>query len=46
MEIKDYVNKSTDCYYLIEKQPSHMLILKGNKKLKKKSKRKKGRNYS
>ena len=46
MEIKDYVNKSTDCYYLIEKLPSHMLILKGNKMLKKKSKRKKGRNYS
>lgn len=45
-EFEDIVNKSTDCYYLIEKLPSHMLILKGNKKLKKKSKRKKGRNYS
>ena len=44
--IEDIVNKSTDCYYLIEKLPSHMLILKGNKMLKKKSKRKKGRNYS
>ena len=40
-EFEDIVNKSTDCYYLIEKLPSHMLILKGNKKLKKKSKRKK-----
>ena len=45
-EFEDIVNKSTDCYYLIEKLPSHMLILKGNKMLKKKSKRKKGRNYS
>lgn len=33
---EDIVNKSTDCYYLIEKLPSHLLVLKNNKKLKKK----------
>ena len=35
-EFENIVNKSTDCYYLIEKLPSHLMVLKTNKKLKKK----------
>lgn len=34
---EDIVNKSTDCYYLIEKLPSHLLVLKANKRMKRKS---------
>ena len=40
-EFENIVNKSTDCYYLIEKLPSHLMVLKANKKLKKKGGRKK-----
>lgn len=40
-EFENIVNKSTDCYYLIEKLPSHLMVLKANKKLKKKSNRRK-----
>lgn len=39
-EFENIVNKCTDCYYLLEKLPSHLLFLKANKKMKKKSKRK------
>lgn len=35
-EFEDIVSKSTDCYYLIEKLPSHLMVLKANKKLRKK----------
>ena len=35
-EFENIVNKSTDCYYLIDKLPSHIMELKANKKLKKK----------
>ena len=35
VEFENIVNKTTDCYYLTEKLPSHMLILKTKKKLKK-----------
>lgn len=35
-EFEDIVNKSTDCYYLISKLPSHLLELKAYKKMKKK----------
>lgn len=40
-EFESIVNKSTDCYYLIEKLPSHLMVLKANKKLKKRGGRKK-----
>lgn len=40
-EFENIVNKSTDCYYLLEKLPSHLLALKGYQKSKKKNKRKK-----
>lgn len=40
-EFENIVNKSTDCYYLIEKLPSHLMVLKANKKQKKKGSRKK-----
>ena len=36
---EDIVSKSTDCYYLLDKLPSHLKILKANKKYRKKSKR-------
>lgn len=39
-EFENIVNKSTDCYFLIDKLPSHMLELKANKKQKKKGGRK------
>lgn len=34
-EFEDIVNKDTDCYYLLDKLPSHLLMLKANKKIKK-----------
>lgn len=40
-EFENIVNKSTDCYYLIEKLPSHLMVLEAYKKLKKKGSRKK-----
>lgn len=40
-EFENIVNKSTDCYYLIEKLPSHLMVLKANKMMKKKGSRKK-----
>jgi len=39
-DFENIVNKSTDCYYLIEKLPPHLLVLKANKRLKKKGGRK------
>lgn len=35
-EFENIVNKNTDCYYLLEKLPSHLLMLKGEKWAKKK----------
>lgn len=40
-EFENIVNKNTDCYYLLEKLPSHLLMLKGEKWAKKNRKRKK-----
>lgn len=40
-EFENIVNKSTDCYYLMDKLPSHMLIVKANKLMKKRNYRKK-----
>ena len=41
MEFENIVNKDTDCYYLIDKLPSHLMTLRASKKLKKKNGRKK-----
>ena len=40
-EFENIVNKSTDCYYLIEKLPSHLMVIKANKKMRMKDRRKK-----
>jgi hypothetical protein len=34
IEFEDIVNKSTDCYYLLDKLPSHLLDLKASKRRK------------
>lgn len=39
-EFENIVNKTTDCYYLTEKLPPHILLLRTNKKLKKRVGRK------
>lgn len=39
-EFENIVNKNSDCYYLIDKLPSHMSVLKANKKTKKRAARK------
>lgn len=39
-EFEDIVNKSTNCYYLIDKLPSHLQNLKADKRMKKRNKRK------
>lgn len=39
-EFEDIVNKSTDCYYLIEKLSSHIQVLKAKKRLKRMGDRK------
>lgn len=39
-EFEDIVNKNTDCYYLLDKLPSHLLDLKASKKRKKMRKKK------
>lgn len=40
IEFENIVNKSTDCYYLIDKLPPHLSVLKAKKKLKKRGGRK------
>lgn len=39
-EFENIVNKTTDCYYLVDKLPSHLLMVKANKRLKKRTKKK------
>lgn len=34
-EFEDIVNKNTECYYLLDKLPPHLLILKGSRRKKK-----------
>lgn len=40
-KFENIVNNNTDCYYLLEKLPSHLLMLKGEKIMKKQRKNKK-----
>ena len=39
-EFENIVNKSTDCYYLLDKLPTHLATLKAFQKSKKRRKRK------
>ena len=39
-EFENIVNKNTDCYYLLDKLPSHLKMLKTYQRNKKRNKRK------
>ena len=39
-EFEDIINKSTDCYYLFNKFPSHIAVLKNNRKQQKRMRKK------